>query len=45
LNLLDKIKIAGGAKATSDALYALDRDLEKEPDEAVLAQEKTAENP
>ena len=45
LNLIDKIKIAGGAKATSDALYALDRDLEKEPDEATLAQEKTAENP
>ena len=45
LNLLDKIKIAGGAKATGEALYALDRDLEKEPDEAVLAEEKTAENP
>ena len=45
LNLLDKIKIAGGAKATGDALYTLDRDLEKEPDDAVLAQEKTADNP
>jgi ferritin len=45
LNLLDKIKIAGGAKATGEALYTLDRDLEKEPDEAVLAEEKTAENP
>ena len=45
LNLLDKIKIAGGTKATGEALYALDRDLEKEPDDAVLAQEKTAINP
>ena len=45
LNLLDKIKIAGGSKATGEALYALDRDLEKAPDEAVLAEEKTAENP
>ncbi|MES1215490.1 MAG: ferritin [Bacteroidota bacterium] len=45
LNLLDKIKIAGGAKASGDALYNLDRDLEKEPDDAELAQEKTADNP
>jgi ferritin len=45
LNLIDKIKIAGGAGASGEALYALDRDLEKEPDDAVLAQEKTADNP
>ncbi|SEW26958.1 ferritin [Chitinophaga arvensicola] len=45
LNLLDKIKVAGGEKATGEALYALDRDLEKEPDEATLAETKTAENP
>jgi len=45
LNLLDKIKIAGGAKATGEALYALDRDLEKAPDEAEHAETKTAENP
>jgi len=45
LNLLDKIKIAGGAKASGDALYNLDRDLEKMPDDAVLAQDKTTENP
>lgn len=45
MNLLDKIKIAGGAQASGDALYALDKDLQKEPDEAALAQEKTAENP
>jgi ferritin len=45
LNLLDKIKIAGGAKASGDALYNLDRDLEKAPDDAQLAEEKTADNP
>ena len=45
LNLLDKIKIAGGEKASGDALYALDRDLEKAPDDAELAETKTAENP
>lgn len=45
LNLLDKIKIAGGKKASGDALYELDRDLEKTPDDAKLAETKTAENP
>jgi len=45
LNLLDKIKIAGGAKASGDALYALDRELEKKPDDATLAENKTAANP
>lgn len=45
LSLLDKIKIAGGAAASGDALYNLDRDLEKTPDDAELAEEKTATNP
>lgn len=45
LSLLDKIKIAGGDKASGDALYNLDRDLEKTPDDAELAEDKTAENP
>ena len=45
INLLDKIKIAGGAKASGDVLYALDRDLEHAPDEAILAENKTAANP
>lgn len=45
INLLDKIKIAGGAKASGDVLYALDRDLENAPDEAILAENKTAANP
>jgi ferritin len=45
LNLLDKIKIAGGKNAKDDALYALDRDLEQLPDDATLAQDITADNP
>ncbi len=45
LNLLDKIKIAGGLKASGDALYNLNRDLEKTHDDVELAQEKTADKP
>jgi ferritin len=45
LGLLNKVKIAGGAKASSDALYSLDRDLEKAPGESRAAQDVTAENP
>src|ERR1035437_3167572 len=45
LNLLDKLKIAGGKKISGEALYSLDRDLEKAPDDAVAAQDVTAEKP
>ncbi len=45
LELLDKIKIAGGEKISSDVLYSLDRDLEKTPDEARAAQDVTTDNP
>jgi ferritin len=45
LNLLDKIKIAGGEQATAEALYNLDRDMGNEPDEAELAENKTTDNP
>ena len=45
INLLDKVKIAGGEKIDSDGLYALDKDLEKTPDDARLAQDVTTENP
>jgi ferritin len=45
LNLLDKIKIAGGEKATPSALYALDKELRTTPDDARLAQDATAANP
>ncbi|HKR07320.1 MAG TPA: ferritin [Bacteroidia bacterium] len=45
LNLLDKIKIAGGEKISSNSLYELDRDLEKTPDDAPSAEDATADNP
>jgi ferritin len=45
MNLLDKMKIAGGEKISSNDLYSLDRDLEKTPDEARSAQDVTADNP
>lgn len=45
LGLLDKIKIAGGAAASGEALYNIDRDLQGEPDDAELAQDKTADKP
>jgi len=45
MNLLNKMKIAGGDKANSNDLYSLDRDLEKTPDDARSAQDVTAENP
>ncbi len=45
LDLLSKIKIAGGEQVTSNALYSLDRDLEKTPDDAKLAQDVTAIDP
>src|SRR5580698_9522244 len=45
LDLLDKLKIAGGEKANSSTLYSLDRDLEKTPDDAKSAQDVTADNP
>ena len=45
MNLLDKIKIAGGKKAGGDALYNLDRDLGHTPDKARSAENVTAANP
>jgi ferritin len=45
LELLDKIKIAGGEKAPNEALYSLNKDLATEPDDATLAQDVTVENP
>ena len=45
LELLDKIKIAGGEKIDHNALYSLDRDLQTTPDDATLAQDVTAANP
>jgi ferritin len=45
MNLLDKIKIAGGSSANSEALFMLDKELAKEPDEAKMAEDATAEQP
>jgi ferritin len=45
INLVSKIKIAGGEKANDDALYNLDRDLASTPDDARSAESVTAENP
>lgn len=45
LNLLDKIKIAGGPKAADEALLELDKELKNMPDEAPAARTATAENP
>ena len=45
MNLLNKIKIAGGAKADKTALYHLDKDLKETPDGAASALEVTAEKP
>ena len=45
LELLDKVKIAGGETADSSSIYSLDRDLKSTPDNAALAQEGTTENP
>jgi len=45
LELLDKIKIAGGEKIDHNSLYSLDRDLQTAPDDPTLAQDVTAANP
>lgn len=45
LELLDKVKIAGGAKLSGSAMYAFDRDLEATPDDADLARVASTENP
>ena len=45
LELLDKIKICGGEKALPEALYELNKELQKMPDHATLAQEVTTEKP
>ena len=45
MDLLDKIKIAGGENASDHSLYSLDKDLKTEPDDAKLAQDATEENP
>lgn len=45
MNLLDKMKIAGGENVSSNDLYTLDRDLGKTPDDEKSAEDVTAANP
>ena len=45
LNLLDKIKIAGGEKAANEALLELNQELGKMPDEAASASSATESHP
>jgi ferritin len=45
MNLLDKMKIAGGEKMSSDALYIFDRDMEKASGEVKQAQDVTTVSP
>jgi len=42
--LIDKLKIAGGDRATDESLFTLDKALEAAADEVSLPQEATAEN-
>jgi ferritin len=45
MDLLSKVRIAGGANANNDALYALDKDLSVTADDATLAQDITVDKP
>jgi len=45
VNLLDKLRIAGGETVSSDALCSLDRDLGRTVIGAISAQDVTADNP
>ncbi len=45
MDLLDKLKIAGGDRATDESLLLLDTELRQHDDEADLAREASVENP
>lgn len=45
MDLLDKLKIAGGPKATDESLFNLDSQLAKEPDSVPLARDANMDNP
>ncbi|MBV2228296.1 MULTISPECIES: ferritin [Sphingobacterium] len=45
LSLIDKLKIAGGDRATDESLFELDKYLGNAPDDVPLARESTADNP
>ncbi|MFT7036619.1 MAG: putative nucleic-acid-binding protein, partial [Cyclobacteriaceae bacterium] len=42
---LDKIKIAGGEKMSSNVLYTFDRDMGETSEEVTAAEDVTSENP
>lgn len=44
-NLIDKLKIAGGDRATDESLFTLDKTLQSAPNDVPLAQNATGENP
>ncbi|WP_310993315.1 ferritin [Aequorivita marina] len=45
MDLLDKLKVAGGSKATSESLLYLDSQIGQKEDEAELARNADVENP
>lgn len=45
MDLIDKLKIAGGDRATDESLLYLDKELGTSPDDADLARDATSENP
>lgn len=45
MNMIDKLKIAGGDKASDESLNDLDREFGNMADEAEMARNATAENP
>ncbi|MVZ66655.1 ferritin [Sphingobacterium sp. DK4209] len=45
MQLIDKLKIAGGDRATDESLFELDKYLENASDEVTLARESTADKP
>jgi ferritin len=45
LDLIDKLKIAGGDKASNDSLFTLDKTLGEMEDSETLARDANAENP
>lgn len=44
-NLIDKLKIAGGDRATDESLFTLDKTLQEAPNDVPLAQNATGDNP
>lgn len=45
MDLIDKLKIAGGDRASDESLFTLDKTLGETPDDAELARDATSENP